>query len=231
MKTFMTMIKQLLEQLFRKAEEKQQVTKPTPPRPVPRPPTVDIDWEFIAQLEGFETIGYIPPEEKGSKNKVKSGVTIASGFDLGQHNLNYLQKVGFSGTLLAKLAPYMGLVGESAKKTLENNPLQVTHEEALEINRRVKGDKAKEAAKLYNRDSELNFYNLPSVYQTVVMSVAFQYGDLSRRTPNFWGKVTKGDWRGAEWHLRHFGDKYKTRRNREAKLLRSYLKEKGLYYV
>jgi GH24 family phage-related lysozyme (muramidase) len=53
----------------------------------------------------------------------------------------------------------------------------------------------------------------------VVASVAFQYGDLSRRTPNFWRQVTSGDWDAALNNLRHFGDKYPTRRNKEADLL------------
>ena len=38
-----------------------------------------IDFDFIKDREGFETKGYVPDPE-GSQ----SGVTIASGFDLGQ---------------------------------------------------------------------------------------------------------------------------------------------------
>ena len=80
---------------------------------------------------------------------------------------------------------------------------------------------------MYNRDSELNFHALDGPVQTVIMSVAFQYGDLSRRTPNFWRVVTQGDWEKMLWHLENFGDIYKPRRLREAKVIRTYLKKKG----
>ena len=38
----------------------------------------NIDWDFILEQEGFRLKGYVPD----AKNS-KSGVTIASGFDLG----------------------------------------------------------------------------------------------------------------------------------------------------
>ncbi len=51
---------------------------------------------------------------------------------------------------------------------------------------------------------------------TVIASVAFQYGDLESRTPNFWKQVISGDWEAAEANLRNFGDNYGTRRVKEA---------------
>jgi len=171
----------------------------------------------------------VPKEEDAGSNRVKSGVTIASGFDLGQHSQKYLTKLGLSSELRKRLEPYMELKGETAKQALRAAPLYVTKAEAIAINKAVKLDKAEEAANLYNRDSELVFTSLDGSIQTVIMSVAFQYGDLSRRTPNFWGVVTKGDWNRAVWHLENFGDRYKTRRKKEAKVLRSHLKQKGLY--
>jgi hypothetical protein len=59
--------------------------------------------------------------------------------------------------------------------------------------------------------------------QTVVASVAFQYGDLSLRTPNFWQQVTTENWQAALANLQDFGDKYPTRRNKEADLLAQWL--------
>jgi type VI secretion system secreted protein VgrG len=41
-----------------------------------------IDFSFIGQLEGNKTEGYVPDPENSN-----SGVTIASGFDIGQHQL------------------------------------------------------------------------------------------------------------------------------------------------
>jgi hypothetical protein len=49
--------------------------------------------------------------------------------------------------------------------------------------------------------------------------VAFQYGDLAKKTPNFWKQVTSGDWGAAKRNLLDFQDKYPTRRKKEAALL------------
>ncbi|BCE03374.1 hypothetical protein TYM08_P3437 [Marinicellulosiphila megalodicopiae] len=40
-----------------------------------------IDFNFIKQLEGFELKGYVPNPDTS-----KSGVSIASGFDIGQRD-------------------------------------------------------------------------------------------------------------------------------------------------
>jgi hypothetical protein len=53
--------------------------------------------------------------------------------------------------------------------------------------------------------------------------VAFQYGDLARRTPNFWRQVTEKKWADVIANLRNFGDHYATRRNVEADLLQDWL--------
>lgn len=193
--------------------------------------SLDIDWNFIKSLEGFETKGYVPREERGSRNKVKSGVTIASGFDLGHHDIYYLRKIKMPLYLIKLLAPYLELQGEVARSILKKHPLTLSEEDANIVNKLVKADKAKEIAELYNKDSKVKFYSLDRVPQTVIMSVAFQYGNLKKRTPNFWKQVTSQDWLMAEKNLKNFGDAYTTRRKKEAKLLRSYLKEKGILYV
>jgi GH24 family phage-related lysozyme (muramidase) len=53
--------------------------------------------------------------------------------------------------------------------------------------------------------------------------VAFQYGDLASRTPNFWRQVVAHDWSAACANLANFGDRYPTRRKQEAQLLGSLL--------
>ena len=63
------------------------------------------------------------------------------------------------------------------------------------------------------------FHDLSDECQTVVASVAFQYGRLEVATPNFWRQVTTGYWLAALENLRDFGDRYPTRRNKEADLL------------
>lgn len=63
------------------------------------------------------------------------------------------------------------------------------------------------------------FFDLPAEAQTVIASVAFQYGDLSIAAPRFWRAVCKQDWHAAIAELRDFGDEYHSRRHLEADLL------------
>ncbi len=63
----------------------------------------NIDWNFIAKEEGKRILkGYVPLPDKS-----KSGVTIASGFDLGQHNESDLKGLKLSAALMKKLKPYL----------------------------------------------------------------------------------------------------------------------------
>lgn len=73
-------------------------------------------------------------------------------------------------------------------------------------------------------NAETPFDQLSSACQTLIASVAFQYGNLAICTPNFWLQVTIGDWQTALNNLRHFGDMYPTRRNIEANLLEQWLR-------
>lgn len=46
-----------------------------------------------------------------------------------------------------------------------------------------------------NSDTEIGFEAQFSPYQTVSASVAFQYGNLKVRIPNFGSQVIAGEWR------------------------------------
>ena len=77
----------------------------------------EIDFGFIKELEGFRLTGYVP-KEKG-KELGTSGVTIASGFDLGAHNINDL--AGLPEDLIQKFSPYLGLKGKEASNKASLN--------------------------------------------------------------------------------------------------------------
>ena len=57
------------------------------------------------------------------------------------------------------------------------------------------------------------------------MSVGYQYGSFTNtdtikgRPEKFWKKVREDDWEGVVNELQNFGDKYPTRRNKEANYL------------
>jgi hypothetical protein len=186
-----------------------------------------IDFNFISKLEGGRrTTGYVPNPE-GSR----SGVTIGTGIDLGQMGESDLEQFDFPSDLKDKLRPYLGKIKFEAVDLLDRMPLQVTDEEAEIIDKQVKSRFVRDLERKFDDSATMHFDELPDGVQTVIASVAFQYGDLRRRTPNFWRQITTGDWQGAYRNLRDFGDAYASRRNQEADLLKSSLDESGLASV
>jgi len=177
-----------------------------------------IDYKFIEQFEGNTCEGYVP-DLKGSN----SGVTIACGFDLGQRSNDEIKRL-LSTKLYEKLSPYIGLKGAKAAKALIDNELIITTDECFEINEQVKSEaEVKLLAYWRKSKAKIEFSNLSSACQTVIASVAYQYGNLSTRTPIFWDQVTSGNWQGAINNLKEFGDRYSTRRMKEAELLEAWL--------
>jgi len=186
-----------------------------------------IDFNFISEREGGRrTTGYVPNPE-GSR----SGVTIGTGIDLGQMGESDLEQFDLPSDLKDKLRPYLGKVKFEAVDLLNSMPLQVTDAEAELIDKQVKSRFLRDLERKFNSASTVRFDELPDGVQTVIASVAFQYGDLRSKTPNFWRQITTGDWQGAYSNLRNFGDSYPTRRNLEADLLKSSLDESGLAEV
>jgi len=176
-----------------------------------------IDYSFLSDLEGGRTtIGYVPAAAVS-----KSGVTIATGFDLGQRSEADLKRLGLPANLIEKLKPYLGAKKEDAKKLLDTTPLTITSSEAESIDKAVKSAHLATVKIKYDAaSSEKSFIDLPAEAQTVVASVSFQYGkNLDAATPKFWAAVTKQDWPEAAKLLRNFGDVHPTRRKKEAALL------------
>ena len=173
-----------------------------------------VNFGFISGLEGGPTCtGYVPDPMHS-----KSGVTIATGFDLGQRSIDDLQKF-LPQPLVQKLAKYCGLTQQSAVQALHAAPLSITADEAHMIDLCVKSQLLEQLQHRYNRDSALPFDQLKEQQQTVIASVAFQYGNLARRCPNFWRAATQQNWQQMAIELRDFGDRYHSRRNREANYL------------
>ncbi|UYI12521.1 pesticin C-terminus-like muramidase [Myxococcus xanthus] len=185
----------------------------------------DVDWDFIAEQEGRAVQDGYVPDATGSK----SGVTVGTGVDLGARDMNDLDRLGLSDALKTKLEPYLGKQGQDAADFLAENPLNLTAEEVKELDRAVKGEALDNVVKEYNTEVErLNaadggsrpkFAELPREMQTVIASVGFQYGSLKTATPNFFAQVTEQRWDDAKANLEDFGDRYPSRRGREADLL------------
>lgn len=179
-----------------------------------------VDWDFISEQEGGQyTEGYIPEDEEGNVLG-ESGVTVATGVDLGQRDREELENMGLSEELLDQLDPYLELREEKAQEYLEEHPLTLSEEDADALDEAVHGEIQQLLEENYDEDSNVDFSDLPEEAQTVISDVATQYGpNLEERTPNFWDAVTNQDWDSAYNELRDFEDDYASRRNREADLI------------
>lgn len=180
---------------------------------------VKVNFDFIAELEGKAVLtGYVPDPDKSN-----SGVTIATGFDLGQRSDSDLAAMlPEHNALVDKLAPYCLLKRQQAVAALARMPLHITSEEAKAIDSAVKQQLIAMLQQRYNLAAPRLFTELPEAMQTVIASVAFQYGDLARRCPKFWLTAVNADSLGMVNELKNFGDRYPTRRNREANYLNKF---------
>ena len=90
-------------------------TPPPPPAPPSTPmpeatPFEDMTTDLLQRLEDNKFEGYIPNN--------KSGVTIGRGFDLGQHKVKDLERMGLDSSLISRLTPYLNKTGQAARDTL-----------------------------------------------------------------------------------------------------------------
>jgi len=178
----------------------------------------NIDYKFLSDLEGGSKLtGYVP-----AVGVSKSGVTIATGFDLGQRDESDLKSLKLGAALITKLKPYLGIKGASAQTLLKKTPLSINLAQAQIIDKAVKSSHISQLKLKYNSSAgnKVKFVDIPAQAQTVIVSVSFQYGvGLSFRTPKFWKAVTSQDWPEAIKLLKSFGDAYPTRRKKEALLM------------
>ena len=179
----------------------------------------EVDWWFIRDLEGNSLEGYVPNPARSN-----SGVTIGMGFDLGHKDETEL--VGsLPECLYKKLIPYIGLKKKEAQQVLQEHPLTLSESEVAIINDYSHSEMFEFLCYQWYEETGECFEDLHPECQTVIMSVCYQYGNLKKRTPNFWGQVTTGDWYGALDNLRDFKDDYQTRRNKEADKLEEWIEE------
>lgn len=149
-----------------------------------------IDYKFLSDREGGgKTKGYVPVA-----NKSKSGVTVATGFDLGRRSESDLKALGLSTTLINKLKPYAGKKSKDAQDILKKTPLVLNANQVAEIDKAVKNKHVQEIKQKYNaaiKAGSTKFEDLPPEAQTVIASVSFQYGtNLKSAAPKFWEAVT-----------------------------------------
>ena len=214
---------------------------------------LDYMWEFLATVEGdCFTCGYVPSNRvsdgKG-RNYVgriipaatkypkyistgepseytamgASGVTIATGCDLGQTDTDTLHAYGLPSGIINQLRPYIGLRKSDALRKLADMPLVIAPDTAALLDECVHaGYLQKYVEPAYNRASSVKFADLPKQAQAVVFSVCFQKGcgGVRRDWPNTWKYLTTQNWPAAAAELQNGFSEYVGRRRDEAALLR-----------
>ena len=190
---------------------------------------LQVNMEFLRMSEGFETEGYVP--RSGEQVLDSSGVTIGTGLDLGTKNMDYFKDFENKETL-KKMEAYFGMKGQAAYDFEQENPLSLTREEAVEVDNFVKGRELESIENSFLALTGKELSSMPPRLQTVIADLQFQYGSNYNRTPKF-REIIKDiaeDPQDAQSYmplmneLRDFGDKYATRREREADLIQ------GLYF-
>ena len=188
-------------------------------------PTTNM-FDFLRDVEGFKASGYVPQDRRGNPIE-NSGVTIATGLDLGQQDEDSLRRMGLSDELISIFRPYLGLKRGEAQRFLLDNPLRLTAEQATFVEESLMSHDFERMSDLWNstqrEEDGIRWDQLDPEKQTVMLSVFRQYGNLPRRTPKFWRSATQGRWNDTVSELRNFGDEYTTRRNKEADLLEAAL--------
>lgn len=177
---------------------------------------LSIDQSFLDESEGKNLQPYFP---KGGNAKV--GITAGTGVDLGTHTVDDLKRWGVSPQGVQDLTPALGLKGRAAQDYLNANPgkpLQLSDADMQAINQGALGDIASKVQQNFDAaGSTTKFADLPMEVRTAILDLAYQYGpNLAGAAPKFWDAITSGDWGGAIGELRDFGDRYRTRRGREA---------------
>lgn len=198
---------------------------------------------FLARVEGpVQVRGYIPcykigggtanyrggPDPQSYQAMGASGVTIATGCDLGQTDEKTLLAYGLSRDIAKIFRPYYGKKRHKAIEALYRAPLAISGAHAKELNLAVhKGyldawvrPAWEKAARVH--DPSASFDALPPQAQDVIMSVCFQKGcgGVARDWPKLWGYLTTRDWRRASEELNNGFRQYVSRRKTEGAHLR-----------
>ena len=125
--------------------------------------------DLLEVLEDNKTSGYVP------EGRSKSGVTIGIGFDIGQHSVTDLERMGLSSDIIAKFTPYVNKTGQAAKNALIKDPLSLTDAEVEDVNTVVLRKKYEGFEKRYPK-----YANIPDEGKRAVMFSAYYGGGLNR---------------------------------------------------
>jgi hypothetical protein len=153
-----------------------------------------------------------------------SGVTIATGVDLGQTDAETLAWGGLCPGLVNMLRPYLTLRKDAAIRKLHALPLTVSEGVASDLDNATLAVQVKLISARYDRDNPaVLFAELPWQAQAAVFSLLYQRGTgVAGKAPQTWAALVAGDWADASARLRNASlwDGYQNRRRLEGELLK-----------
>lgn len=200
-------------------------------------PDIEYIRAFLATVEGEQaTRGYIPCFLKGggSANFTgsgdpgryiamgQSGITIATGCDLGQTDRATLTAYGLDPAITALLSPCFGLRKDKAIAWLARYPLSITRAQAQALDDAVHdGYLRRYVIPAWEKASGKSFADQPRQAQAVIMSLCFQKGcaGVRRDWPITWKHLVACNWKAAARELVTGFRQYAGRRRKEGKLL------------
>lgn len=151
-----------------------------------------------------------------------SGVTFATGVDLGQTDITTLTNYGLDAGIINFVYPYLGLKKQAALQKLHALPLTVSQDIANQVDRAVHaGYLHRYVIPAYDKAAQKPFANLPKQAQAVIFSLCFQKGCTGVRKdwPKVWNHLIQQDWPSAAKELLHGFSQYASRRAVEGREL------------
>lgn len=151
-----------------------------------------------------------------------SGVTIATGCDLGQTDASTLARYGLRQDIVNSFRPWLGIKKADALAALYAKPLRIDEATAIATDIAVhNGYLSLYVRPAWEKASGHSFDEQPDQAQAVIMSVCFQKGcgGVRRDWPKLWRFLATRDWYGASRELINGFVKYKKRRASEGRLL------------
>lgn len=179
-----------------------------------------------------QTQGYIPcrprnftgvcQDPSGYTAIGASGVTVATGCDLGQTDAETLAKYGLDRGIVNQLFPYFGQKKQAAIAKLAALPLAVSLDTAHAIDHAVhEGYLNLYVRPAFEKAAGVSFDKLPKQAQAAIFSICFQKGcgGTRRDCPKLWHYFTTQDWVNASRELKYGFKQYTLRRRIEGGLL------------
>ncbi len=198
-----------------------------------------INFVMLSGWEGGQYLhGYIPTAGKTGIVAGQSGLTIATGYDIGQGGADLLQNAGIDQQTLNKLTPFAGkkFKDKSRAEVLDyvTNTLRVpvptiAKGQADLLDKESHARHLRAAIRAWNAAKATGvpeFIALPTPWQTVLLSRFFQIGAGANNVGyfrRFWVAATTGEWATAVTLLRTTDPNYSRRYNQEADFLATQL--------